>query len=65
MICIVEGIAGTWHYHLAPNNDQAHALCGKLTMPTSLMLDAWGQACRNDKIQYHWCEACRLAAWRA
>ena len=40
---VVEGIAGMWHYHLAPiGGPMTKSLCGKDTMLTHVPIDTWG-----------------------
>ena len=55
---IVEGIAGTWHYHLAPLGWAHQSLCGKRTMPTTASLNSWGWPGHPGHIRYHYCTEC-------
>lgn len=55
---VVEGIAGTWFYHLR----RAHAevsLCGAKVMMTGIPVSAWGT---KTHLRERWCETCAEAA---
>lgn len=40
---VVEGISGTWHYHLQKREESpSSALCGAQTMPTAIRPESWG-----------------------
>ena len=58
---IVEGIAGVWHYHLAPAGASvARGLCGAQTMATCAPLSTWGF--KPGHIRHSYCTECaRLA----
>lgn len=58
---IVEGIAGVWHYHLAPaGSSVARGLCGAQTMATSAPLSSWGF--KPSHMRHSYCAECaRLA----
>ncbi len=53
---IVEGVEGTWHYHLRRDGAEA-ALCGNTrVMPTQIPLSYWGQ--KADHIPESYCKEC-------
>lgn len=63
LLVIVEGLAGTWHYHLAPEEKFTRALCGAQTMRTSIPLAYWNKTPKDHHIPESWCSRCeRLAA---
>ena len=56
---IVEGVEGTWHYHLRQAPARA-AVCGNdRVMPTQIPLVRWGF---KSHLNERWCEAC--SAWK-
>lgn len=57
---IVEGVAGVWHYHLAPKGISATALCGALTMATEAPLSSWGF--KPGHIPHSYCSECERMA---
>jgi hypothetical protein len=56
---IVEGVSGTYHYHLRdaslPNAASLPSTCGARVMTTRLPLNSWGV---KDHIPSHWCRTC-------
>lgn len=52
---VVEGISGTWFYHLAVEDGDAMAFCGARIMPTNISLSAWGYA---GHLNERWCQTC-------
>ncbi len=60
---VVEGIAGTWFYHLARTNQpRLRALCSdeKSVMLTSAPLSSWGY--KSDHINERYCAECERLA---
>lgn len=53
---VVEGIHGTWHYHLATPG-QYVSLCGTKVMNTSIPMSGWGRS-GNPELREHWCRKC-------
>lgn len=49
---LVEGIAGTWHYHLAKDGK---SLCGAKTMPTQVPVHTWGF---KGNLNERYCSKC-------
>ena len=39
---IVEGVHGTWSYHISPLDKTQRALCGKATMFSHMNFSNWG-----------------------
>lgn len=57
---VVEGVAGTWFYHLAGKLERStEALCGAQTMATHVPLSAWGT---RGHLREAWCEKCAVLA---
>lgn len=61
---IVEGISGTFHYHLQdgarPSSPSKRlAICGAHVMTTQLPLTAWG---KSDHLVSRWCKTCAARA---
>lgn len=54
-IMIVEGISGTFYYHLAKRETPQRALCGKETMATSIPLESWGS---RGHLLERYCKEC-------
>lgn len=52
---IVEGVSGTWFYHLARESELTTALCGARTMETRIPLTAWGKI---SHLNERWCAKC-------
>jgi len=50
---LVEGIAGTWYYHLAKDG---RSLCGAKTMPTRISVVTWGL---KTHINERYCSKCK------
>lgn len=50
---LVEGIHGTWHYHLS--DDGKTALCGAWVMPTGVPEDTWGYV---GHLNERYCKEC-------
>lgn len=57
-LVVVEGVEGTWHYHLAREGSNHRALCGRRTMRTSVPLDAWDRTPPGYHIPERWCQRC-------
>ena len=57
---IVEGIGGTWFYHLAETGKKSTALCGRPTMSSEMTRAAWGY--RSAHIGERYCENCERKA---
>lgn len=59
---VVEGVAGTWFYHLRedpePVNLLKRALCGAEVMVTQISLSAWDKTPKNYHIPERWCQVC-------
>jgi hypothetical protein len=55
---ITEGVSGYYHYHLSESNTNATALCGKMTMNTSILLSTWGH---RGHLSETYCAACEQA----
>ena len=53
-LLVTEGIAGTYHYHLAFTGD-TRALCGARVMHTSVPLTAWSY---RGHLNEHYCATC-------
>ena len=56
---IVEGTAGTWHYHLRRAPSRATVCGNERVMSTQLPLTAWGT---KSHLNERWCESC--SAWK-
>jgi len=58
-LTVVEGIAGTWYYHLRIAG-QHDALCGDgNVMPTELPLESWGVV---THLKERYCTTCEESA---
>ena len=53
---IVEGVAGCWHYHIAPADRTAQAYCGAVTMSTHVAWNSWGY--KPKHIPHSYCKEC-------
>jgi hypothetical protein len=51
---LVEGIHGTWHYHLS--DDGRTALCGARVMPSEAPESTWGYV--SDHLHERYCGKC-------
>jgi len=57
---VLEGIHGTWHYHLGPKELRVPtSLCGDVVMTTSMPVSAWGT---KTHINERWCSRCAAKA---
>lgn len=56
MLRVVEGIEGTWHYHMSVKKNGTESLCGRRTMHCYLPLHAWGT---KTHLNERYCEECR------
>jgi hypothetical protein len=52
---LLEGIHGTWYYHLSDASGQ-RALCGDEVMPTGIPETAWGV--RTEHLKERYCTRC-------
>jgi hypothetical protein len=61
---IVEGISGTWYYHLQQDitSRPSQALCGARIMATGLPVSYWGKTPPNHHIPEKWCAVCAKLA---
>ena len=59
---VVEGVSGTWFYHLTDKDSDAVALCGAQTMHTAAPLSSWGFAGHPGHIRYRYCKECEKLA---
>lgn len=50
---LVEGISGTWFYHLSDNGKTA--LCGAQAMPTGVPESGWGEV---THMKERYCKVC-------
>lgn len=55
---LVEGIAGTWYYHLAQDGK---SLCGAKTMSTQVPLHTWGF---KGHLNERYCSKCKEISLR-
>jgi hypothetical protein len=51
---LLEGIHGTWHYHLSARNGK-RALCGAKVMPTGIPETAWNV---RGHLKERYCSKC-------
>jgi len=64
-LVVTEGIESLWVYHLSEETKPTKALCGKSTMSTAILLEAFGvgnAAPDAAPIKGRWCEVCRQRA---
>jgi hypothetical protein len=63
---VVEGIHGTWHYHLRdsslPNHKSNPAACGAAVMHTGVPITAWDKTPPNYHLREKWCAKCAALA---
>ena len=59
---LVEGIAGTWHYHLSDPEKKYRALCGAEVMPTRIPETAWNVRTHNKERYCSKCAEIRLGS---
>lgn len=62
---IVEGIAGTWHYHLSDYGQSLPlvSLCrNREMMPTQIPLSYWNKTPEGYHIPEKWCATCESIA---
>jgi hypothetical protein len=52
---LVEGIAGTWHYHLSDKTKKTKALCGAEVMSTAIPETVWGY---RNHLKERYCRKC-------
>ncbi len=57
LLVIVEGISGTFYYHLSLAGYEGKSLCGVRTMATQLPLDAWGKV---THLAERYCSRCEV-----
>ncbi len=55
VVCIVESITGTWHYHIAQVGMEQSALCGKATMSSNAPWRTWGL---KSHLHESYCDNC-------
>lgn len=54
-LTVVEGVAGTFYYHLAPATKTSVGLCGAKTMKTFIPLAGWGE---RTHLRERYCQTC-------
>ena len=59
---VVEGIHGTWFYHIAPKGKTQRALCGKATMFSYMNFSNWGY---SGHLNERYCRECYNLAFPA
>jgi len=42
-LCVTEGVAGVWHYHLSHPENWTRGLCGAQTMRTAIKVEDFGK----------------------
>lgn len=60
---VTEGVSGMYHYHLSEAHRTSRALCGAMTMGTSIPLEGWKVPFgEHFSKRPTWCEKCDVAA---